>query len=332
MKRMLLAQCMLLVCLLGTGTSGVLGASDESGAQASPSRQKQLTLLQRRIAGSTSDAEKLELEHTVAWLWLGQGCNDPSDTKRFCREVERIFGEYPSMSRHFFVLDLKVTYAQLMPRDRSEAMLWEVISCDPAEIQPPEGRQHADAVNRLKQGAIWAYLNDRIADATTAEPAVQKQRAREETARLSERLKQSDEGRRCIPLANWWRDTISAEKPRSVRAPVLAALPPSKWDRVSQKTESVTRPTEEASVASPEPLAPPKDIRLQQTFDKVECLGTVAPANTSNGKHGEVPHASSLPWVLGSIGLVVLGAGLVQLKRNPPPVKPSPAQRTTGMG
>jgi hypothetical protein len=285
----------------------ILGMMSPVFGQTSPTRDERISLLRSRIKAMSSLSEKIELERTLAYLWLGIGCDDPADNEAFIAEAERILKKYRDVGYHYSYLDLKVTYAQLRPAAEREALLWEVILFDPREIQLSAAASSARSVNRLKQGAIWAYLNAAAGDAVSAKPDVQARRFREEAEKLSARLKETEEGRRCEPLASWWRDTLLADKPMNVPVPVLDAPPPSKW-HVAPATEPAEPATKPASI--PElPSTGPTDKRFQRTFDSVEYIGTVTVAEPASSG------STWLPLALGSAGVVTLATGLVLVWR-----------------
>lgn len=277
----------------------------------SKSRAEQVSALESRIIRAPSLAEKIEMERTMAYLWLGVGCSDPADASRFTAEAGRILKKYSDVAYHYSYLDIKITYAQLLPSKERDALLWDVIAVDPREILAPAGENTAKCVNRLKQGAIWAYLNAAAGDAVTAKADVQARRVREEAEKLSARLNETEEGRRCAPLVGWWRDTLLADRPGSVRIPAVAPPPPSKWDAVAEapQTAPVVPATQPVVVA----VAPATRPEIQRTFDSVECFGTVTVDATPLPPPAR--QANWSPWVLGGAGIVLLMAGLALVWR-----------------
>lgn len=286
----------------------ILGQIDPVFAKTSLGRGERMTLLRSRIETQSSLPEKIELEHELAYLWLGVGCDNPSDTEAFVAETERILRVYKEVGYHYSYLDLQVTYAQLRPAAERETLLWEVITFDPREIQTPAAGNSAKLVNRLKQGAIWAYLNAAAGDAVSAKRDVQASRFREEAEKLSRRLKETEEGRRCLPLVSWWRDTVLADKPMSVPVPVVDAPPPSKWD-ISVAAPEPDEPATQAVEVADVPSTQPSDWRDKRTYDSVEYIGTVTVAER------EFEEYPWLPWGLGGAGVITLAAGLALLWR-----------------
>ena len=287
-----------LVCL-------TVSYSASGQATRTASMSQQVSRLRARIANMGTAAEKIEGERALAYLWLGQGATGSADTSQFVAEAERILREYKHISYHYSYQDVKISCAQFLPANKRDVLLWEVITSDPCEMQPPAGGNHARWVDRLKQGAIWAYLNGASSDAVAAKPDVQRRRFKEEARKLVARLSETEEGRRCIPLAEWWRDVVVADREMNITAPVLVPPPPSKWERVADRAvevvaEPASRPVGVALNTSTRPVR----LEIKRSFDSVEYVGTVVLADPPKGR---VPW---LPWGLGGLGSVMLTIGV----------------------
>ncbi len=303
----------------------LLMPSGAAFGQTALTRDDRISALREQIAATESPAEKIQLERTLAYLWLGIGCDAQPDNPRFVAEAERILEEYQHADYHYSYLDVKVTYAQLQPAETRESLLWEVIVFDPRDIQFPADVCPTRSVNRLKQGAIWAHLDGATAGVRGAERDVERRRIREVVDTLTARLNETEEGRRCLPLVSWWATVALAEEPMNVPIPVLDAPPPSKWAdemaaKESEPAPAIELPTLEESDPVPEPPAAALEPAWarSRSFDSVEYTGTVTIAEPTP----ESRNSMWIPWLLGGAGIGVLGVGVVMIcrKRSEEPI------------
>jgi len=280
----------------------LLGAGPASFAQARMDRMKEL---QPRLDSANTDGDRLRVECEIAYLWLGIGCADRSDRGRFEEEAKRILEEYRSVANYWAYQDIRITYAQIQPWAKQEAMLLDVIEYDPRLIEVPRRGNRAYWVNRLKQGAVGAYLNGAASDACGADGRLQRLRVSEEAEKLARRMSRTDEGRRCLPLVSWWRETLLADEGAKVAAPRL--LPPQTRAHASDvpgKAAARTKAPDEARVVPDRRSI----ARGGDAYESVEYVGTQETARQVSGdRDGQ--------WYLAVVGAMFIVGGMIYWRK-----------------
>ena len=268
--------------------------------------------LRREIDNTDTLNVKIEKEHELAYAWLDYG----GSRGRFKQEAARILKTYTKASKHYYYLDVQITYGQLLSLEQGEKILMGVINLSPEQFQYSEDQNPVEAFNRIKQSAIWAYLNGRIAKVQAAKPDVLNPIIRKEAEKLAKTLEETREGRRCIPLVTWWKDAGVADKPGSTSYPELKRpnIPKPKKKPVSStlkdtKDTSVSLADKEEEIPDSPPRKPKSTMpSTQRDYDSVITLGTVkVPENTES----EPDDNNIWVWILGVAGIVLVAAGLL---------------------
>ena len=270
-----------------------------------PSRARQLNALAEQIAGIESIQRRITIEKERAYLWLEATPGEPLDKERFNTEARRILDQYREVATHCDYLDVKVTYAQLQPTEDQERLLWEVINVDPQEMIAAEGADLVKAINQVKQGAVWALLNHRLAPAMTKPREELNSRVQSETQTLVDQLSTSAEGMRCTPLVYWYHDVAVADRFERIENPVLDdPIVRHSEERAPVAGRSKELPTIEINIGTDE--TDPEFAEWTKPLGRVEFRGTAAPASP-------LPQRSKewWPWGVGTIGLALVGAALL---------------------
>jgi len=131
------------------------------------SRTSKVAEIETWLKNNPDSADAVMLEHLIAELYRGDPCNEPMGMKAWRGQLERVVSIYGGReATNIFVLEMMVTYAQIIADsdpDRSAKMFKQVVESPPDDIEVrPEyvwaslGKEVA--INRLKQGVIWAML------------------------------------------------------------------------------------------------------------------------------------------------------------------------------
>ncbi len=267
-------------------------------------REQQIRTIRKQIKNAQPH-EQIELEHRLASLWLGEGCAEPADLQQFQIQVKRILDAYPQVDTHYAYLDLKITYAQLQPAEQQEHLLWQVIRIPPEHIRPPKGRDARRAVNRIKQSAIFALLNHRMAGSIRADRPELLKKMAIENDRIMVELGQFEEGIRCTPLAQWYHDVVIAERDEPVPMPELAPPAVGQWEPVKAEPKKIDEiPTK--IIFDTRPQGP----KWTKEFESISTVSGVTPAPP-------LPEQSTEWWryALGALGLAIVVGG-IQLPRS----------------
>ena len=187
--------------------------------QGKESRNEKVSEIRSWLADHPDSSDRILLDHLLAELHRGQYCNESMDIDAWKAQLKYVAKTYDLIKRqNIYLLEMYVTYAQTIfhsQPEESERIFKLIVETPVDNVEVPSSYIWSSlgkrvAVNRVKQGAIWAWLNGKLGTAATSTDRQKKKEVCDQAYQsLHKWMSTTEEGKRCLPLAKWWYDVAT---------------------------------------------------------------------------------------------------------------------------
>lgn len=291
------------------------------------SRVEKISKIKSWLVDHPESTDRILLDYLLAELHRGQYCNESMDIDAWKAQLKYVAKTYDLVKRqNIYLLEMFVTYAQTIfasQPEESERLFKLIVETPVDNIEVPSSYIWASlgkrvAVNRVKQGAIWAWLNGKLGAAATSTDRQKKKEVCDQAYQsLHKWMSTTEEGKRCLPLAKWWCD-VATDSPH-VKTPKMMTYDPGSMYEEESAAEISKRKRQRRLAKNPPvaktPLPPPRKTKKSSLVIREATPENIAkqPKATPEKLPADSGLSPNLLYLIAAAGLVLVGLVLLMI-------------------